>query len=174
MVKPLDLVGQRFERLVVVGRAGSTTHGKALWRCVCDCGGDTAVPSGDLRSGTTRSCGCLHRETVANIARPKPRPVADRFWPKVEKTDGCWLWTGATDRRGYGKIFDGAGKLLIASRVAHELCIGPIPDGLCVLHKCDNPPCVNPDHLFLGTFGDNTQDMLAKGRNRNGYSPPRS
>ena len=89
-----------------------------------------------------------------------------RFWPKVQKSADCWLWTAATHRNGYGKI--GAGRqgdgTLLAHRVAWELTYGPISDGLWVLHHCDNPPCVRPDHLFLGTVKTNGQDMSAKGR----------
>lgn len=87
----------------------------------------------------------------------------DRFWMKVNKTDGCWLWTAATFAYGYG-IFRVDGRNQYAHRVAWELTNGPIPDGLSCLHRCDVPGCVNPDHLFLGTQGDNARDRNAKGR----------
>lgn len=94
--------------------------------------------------------------------------IADRFWPKVEKTDGCWLWAGATNRGGYGKI--GAGARGTGTRDVHrvswELAFGPIPPGLLVLHRCDVRRCVRPDHLFLGTQRDNVHDARAKGRLR--------
>ena len=88
-----------------------------------------------------------------------------RFWSRVERRDlfGCWLWTAVKDGNGYGEISVG-GKMLRTHRVAYELAVGPIPKGLCVLHTCDNPPCVNPAHLWLGTKGDNTRDCIAKGR----------
>ena len=95
-----------------------------------------------------------------------------RFWPKVKKSDGCWLWTAWTDNFGYGGIknadFDKRLKKrfgLKAHRVSYVLHYGEIPDGLLVLHKCDVPACVRPDHLFLGTQLDNMRDRLAKGRN---------
>jgi hypothetical protein len=92
------------------------------------------------------------------------RSLADRFWEKVLKTDSCWLWRGAIGDSGYGHIADENRKTKIASRVSWELHYGSIPAGLHVLHRCDNPPCVRPDHLFLGTDADNAADMYAKGR----------
>ena len=79
---------------------------------------------------------------------------------------GCWLWLAACDREGYGKIFDKqTQKTVGAHRHAWAVAHGPIPNGLCVLHRCDIPACVNPDHLFLGTRLDNARDRAAKGRN---------
>lgn len=100
-------------------------------------------------------------------------PARERFWSKVNR-DGpipmhkpelghCWTWTGSADRHGYGHLGIYTSKVK-AHRFSWELHNGPIPIGLCVLHHCDYPPCTRPDHLFLGTMKDNTQDMLAKGR----------
>ncbi len=87
-------------------------------------------------------------------------------------SDSCWLWTAGIDRAGYGRI--GRGKRSegyeLAHRVSWKIHNGKIPIGLCVLHRCDVPGCVNPDHLFLGTRADNVDDMVAKGRRRNGVS----
>ncbi len=92
-------------------------------------------------------------------------PLGPRFWEKVQKTDGCWNWTGCVSgpEGKYGGI-NILGKKQKAHRVSYELNVGPIPGGLCVLHKCDNPKCVRPDHLFLGTKKDNSQDCIKKGR----------
>jgi hypothetical protein len=93
--------------------------------------------------------------------------VADleRLLSKIERnSSGCWLWKGTLNKRwGYG-YFSISGKPHRAHRASYELLVGPIPDGLWVLHKCDVRKCVNPDHLFLGTREDNTQDMVAKNR----------
>jgi hypothetical protein len=94
-----------------------------------------------------------------------PTSIESRFWPKVKKGDGCWLWQASLDRKGYGTIRRKDGEsTLRAHRVSFEIAFGPIPAGMCVLHKCDTPRCVRPDHLRLGTFKDNSQDASAKGR----------
>jgi hypothetical protein len=96
--------------------------------------------------------------------------MADRFWPKVMKSAGCWEWTAGRfeDKSGktYGAFYAGRKKRMdFAHRVSWELVNGPVPDGLRVLHMCDNKKCVRPDHLFLGTQKDNVCDMINKGRN---------
>lgn len=100
---------------------------------------------------------------------PRPRtPLAERLWSRVAKAgpDDCWPFTGPLSRKGYGKISLGGakGSIVGAHRVAYMLAVGPIPEGLDVLHTCDNPPCCNPRHLFVGTQADNIRDMIAKGR----------
>lgn len=101
---------------------------------------------------------------------PRYRPLEQRFWSKVEKTPSCWLWTATKLTSGfpYGMIgTDGTNKL--AHRVSYELAYGGIPEGMNVLHHCDNPSCVRPDHLFLGTQKENAHDMARKGRRRGGF-----
>lgn len=113
---------------------------------------------------------------MVNMARvgrfgPEPRPLERRFWPKVQKSDGCWLWVGGGDSAtGYGRIRSGGrgAPQPLAHRVAWELTYGPIPDGLWVLHHCDTPRCVRPDHLFLGDAQANVDDAVAKRRQSHG------
>lgn len=91
-------------------------------------------------------------------------PIED-FWKRVNKTDGCWLWTGSKGTNGYGR-FTYRYQVFGAHRYSYALAFGPVPEGLNVLDKCDTPLCVNPEHLFLGTGADNVRDMVSKGRDR--------
>lgn len=100
---------------------------------------------------------------------------ATGFWKRVEigEPDNCWLWTGKHDLLGHGKVRPPLSrKCLLAHRVAYWLWHGTIPEQLCICHKCDNPSCVNPSHLWAGTHNDNMQDKhkMAKGRAANGIA----
>jgi len=93
------------------------------------------------------------------------RSLADRFWEKVDKQgpDECWEWIGGKHNKGYGQI-QAYSRLDKAHRVSWMINNGPIPENMCVLHHCDNPSCVNPAHLWLGTNADNVRDKMEKGR----------
>jgi hypothetical protein len=104
--------------------------------------------------------------------------VEERFWAQVQKSDGCWVWSGRSFKQGYGRFRvygtgpkrkgGGTRKDVQTHRFVWEITRGVIPDGLLVCHHCDNPPCVRPDHLFIGTSHDNVLDAYQKGR----MSPP--
>ena len=99
------------------------------------------------------------------MARSK-RPLEARFWEKVRKTDGCWEWAAGCSAAGYGVLGACGRRMFYAHRLSWEIHYGPIPRGMHVLHRCDNPPCTNPTHLFIGTHTDNVRDMWEKGRGR--------
>jgi len=94
------------------------------------------------------------------------RPLAERFaeYYTPGKPDACWPWTGAKDRDGYGVIGDEKRRQLRAHRIAYERINGAVPEGQNVLHRCDNPPCCNPSHLFVGSVAENNADKIRKGR----------
>lgn len=98
------------------------------------------------------------------------RTLAERFEDKVFRGGytSCWLWTGAVNSAGYGNIRDDENRTVKAHRASWTLNVGEIPPDKIVCHHCDNPLCVNPEHLFLGTFQDNTSDCISKGRFRAG------
>jgi hypothetical protein len=94
----------------------------------------------------------------------------ENFWSKVDKSGDCWLWTGSK-MKGYGHIGTGyryeGTKTYLAHRISWNIHFGDIPEGMCVLHKCNNPSCVNPSHLYLGTQKDNANDREIGGRGHN-------
>jgi hypothetical protein len=110
--------------------------------------------------------------SIHNIrATRKVKPLEERLWAKivVKGPDECWNWTAkAKANGGYGRLSVPGGRQMRAHRIAWELKNGPIPENMVLCHRCDNPACCNPDHLFIGTHKDNSRDMQRKGR----ASPP--
>lgn len=102
------------------------------------------------------------------VLMPKPiTPIEERFFNKIEKTDKCWIWKAST-QGGYGQLWCIKRKRAIRAHIiSYEIHNGKIPKGMCVCHSCDNPPCVNPLHLWLGTHAENMRDGFKKGRIKN-------
>lgn len=95
----------------------------------------------------------------------------ENFERHIDKSGDCWLWTASTVGNGYGQFHNRLIRGKYAHRYSFRITNGHLPEDLLVLHKCDTPRCVRPDHLFLGTYKDNSDDKIAKGRYRNGSSP---
>lgn len=130
-------------------------------------------PVTERRQGVIATCGrddCVAIEHLAlDSIGPRRTPLRERLDAKTEHgadDDACWLFTGSRSSFGYGHILDEDGKLIAAHRAAWKLANGPIPPDAVVRHRCDNPPCVNPAHLEVGTQGDNVDDMMTRGRGR--------
>ena len=145
-----------------VNRAENVPYGY----CHCGCGGKTnlaprTVPSRGYVKGEPYKFVRYHGGVRGSVARP----LEDMFFPRVDERgdDECWEWQGARLAAGYGQ-FECNYESKLAHRVAYEFAYGPIPEGLVVRHKCDNPPCCNPAHLETGTYKDNMQDAAKRNR----------
>lgn len=166
MAFPIDRVGKRYGFYRVIKRDVDRRDigGNVYWWCECDCGTINSVRGSVLAHGHSQSCGCakveLHKEALRKRAASN---YEYEFWRRVDKSDGCWIWTGSKNQLGYGFFREKR-----AHRISYELNKGPIEPGLFVCHACDNPSCVNPDHLWLGRPKDNHADMVSKGRQRSG------
>jgi hypothetical protein len=147
-------------------------HSTRIPRTCQHCGKSFAVPPSKVQEGGGKfcsiSCGVTHR----NIARYAD--TAARFWSKVDRSggaDACWPWLGGHAHYGHGRFWL-HGRRVHAHRVAYILTRGPIPDGLDILHTCDNPPCCNPAHHYPGTQIDNVRDRQERNRQARGERLP--
>lgn len=157
-MKIINLSGQTFGRLTVIEQAGST-GGHKLWRCKCECGNETLVRSAALRCGHIKGCGCFRLG--------KDKDDLAKYLLENRVIDGeCWIWSRLHNEKGYGLVAGGRYRKTIAvHRLAAHLWLSmPLDDERCVCHTCDNPPCFNPKHLFLGTQQENVWDSINKGR----------
>lgn len=159
------------------GRAARPKKERRVWTDALDevvrLGYERGTPVSEIAEqlGMTVVAVALHGRVIGLRHRRRTRTLADRFMDYVspEPNSGCFLWEGSCDRRGYGQLRVSRDVLRYATHVALELDGRPVPHGMGACHHCDNPGCVNPAHLFVGTQKDNAADMIRKGR---GSKPP--
>ena len=166
-----SLIGKKFNRLKVLNREGTNKFGQATWKCKCDCGNICIVSTHGLKN-YTKSCGCLNtevrRKNAFSMGKANKQNFKKRFFKYIKKTESCWIWIGDIEVSGYGRFWY-KGKTQKAHRLAYtKLKKKKIKKGLLICHKCDNPKCVNPDHLFQGTILENLKDRDAKNRQAKG------
>lgn len=155
------MTGLVFGRLTVLYKLPPPNR-KTVWMCLCKCGKQVSARASALRCGDKRSCGCLHYGGGRDIQEA----WAACLEKKVVTSSGCWEYTGARNNKGYGKCMFGQ-KEISAHRLSAAVNLGlDLSSGLQACHDCDNPPCFNPDHLFIGTQSDNVRDCVAKGRQK--------
>lgn len=137
----------------------------------------TCSVAGCGRNTSARGLCGKHYQRLMNNGDPnikrslKGESAEYRFWSRVTKTEACWIWNGPKTRDGYGRLMYQDKTTVRAHRLSYLLNVGPIAEGMCVLHRCDNPSCVNPGHLYVGTHHDNASDRDIRGR---GNIPSRS
>lgn len=161
MGKFINLSGKVFGRWTVICREGQDNRGKFFWRCVCECKNEGIVRGDILKSGKSKSCGCLKvpydQEYIEKLKQ--------RLLKYSHQKGECRIWNVENRKNpfGYGLI-NIRKKYMGAHRASWIAWRGEIPEGMFVLHVCDIPECINPDHLWLGTQKENIQDMDKKKR----------
>lgn len=172
MVAKVQMIGKKFNRWTVINEAEKPVKSKQtgqFWVCKCECGSEKIVYGVSLRNGNSKSCGCLKSEVLSEKMKETRLKISgteqERFIRsfKVNGLTGCWEWSSYRDKDGYGTISLNY-KSVRAHRYSYEFHSGKSANGFLVCHSCDNPGCVNPDHLFIGSAKDNTHDMINKNR----------
>lgn len=170
--KKLELGGMIFNSLTVIREAEKPRENAngTYWLCRCECGNEIVARGASLKQGRPKSCGCKKSEKsrlmMKALRLKQSGTLQDRFLSRFNHSDnGCWEWNGHKDKDGYG-ILPTNHSAVRAHRYSIHYFKGVDPSGFVVCHSCDNPSCVNPDHLFLGMPIDNVGDMLAKQRDR--------
>ena len=151
-----DLTGKKIGIWTVLSRSEKkSATGNYYWLCRCNCGKEKEVPGQNLRNGRSKSCGS---HCAIYIYQRRCKIFDSKI---IEAKNGCWIWTGLKNNKGYGILAQG----ILPHRFSYERFKGKIPPGLCVMHQCDTPLCCSPHHLILGTIAENNKDMSKKGRN---------
>lgn len=148
--------GKRFGNWLVLDYAG-----KERWNCHCLCGNKKAISRSSLVTGRSKSCGCYKSPPEEEYKERTKKRLKKKI--KINEI-GCWEWQGAKSTSGYGHTTYRKDRCVRAHRASYLVWIEEIPNGFFVCHKCDNPICINPEHLFLGTHEQNMKDMKNKNR----------
>lgn len=166
--------GERHNELVALNFSHMHPRYGRMWRFRCDCGAEAVMLATNVRSGRAKTCG--HARLGAPGPRKSHATLAEALRANLPgpRPDGCWPWAGMIGTDGYGRVFFRSGRPILAHRAAWEVFKGPIPAGLHVLHTCDNRPCCNPGHLFLGQDRENVDDKVAKRRHNFGEGVPQA
>lgn len=154
-----DISGKSFYYLTAIKLSHINKH-KGYWLCKCVCGNEKIISCENLKRGHSKSCGCLVRKKGELLRKNNKERILNKV--KIN-SNGCWEWVNSIETNRYGKCGGGYPDQL-AHRASFILFKGNIPDGMYVCHHCDNPPCINPDHLFLGDAKSNALDASKKGR----------
>jgi hypothetical protein len=154
-----DIKGLKFGRLTALEQLGKNEKNSFIWKCICECGNYKNCTVKQLTCKRAQSCGCLvkpnheqHLELMKKKLLSSHKIVGD-----------CWEWQGLLRKDGYGTV-GFKRKTSLPHRLSYIVFKGPIPDGMLILHSCDNRKCINPDHLRIGTYSDNLNDMWSKKR----------
>lgn len=155
-----DMTGEKFYGVEFVKFHHKDGGGRAHWIVKCVCSKHFIVQAYNLTSGHTKSCGCLISCSKEGYAESVRKKIIEGI---IISSNGCWEWQRSLNTSGYAQIV-AFGKPHLGHRLSYRMFKSEFKNEICVLHKCDNAKCLNPDHLFLGTISDNNLDMLTKGR----------